>query len=169
MEFLKPKENDESKNHCKCYKFLTIALLTLNEQVLRHKNYESDKNFYNLRKITKSAVINIANLLSLTRKTVGFWNFNFCHNMMDDVSLKIKFDKVAVGDEVFKYKDVMLPGKSHDTFLKKLKVKTTIQDDDLSFLNLSQQEIDLNNTIKERNENLRKNLINETVQFLKEE
>jgi hypothetical protein len=73
----------------------------------------SSSDFYKLRKIAKSAVINVANLLSLSRKTVEFWKFNFAHNMMNDLRLKIKLDQLCINEELFQCKKVLLLGNCH--------------------------------------------------------
>lgn len=48
LEFLKTHSIDSSdiKNHCKCYMFLVIALIILNNQSLRHRNIDNNKCKY---------------------------------------------------------------------------------------------------------------------------
>lgn len=125
-------------------------------------------DFYKLRRITKSSVINITKLFSLSRQTVAFWNFNFAHNLMNDINMQITHEQVGVDDKLFTCKDVLLLKNSHEDFLKRLRVKTCFQDEENSSLVFSQSDVDLNVSVKVVNNELKKSLLEESSEYFKE-
>ncbi|KAL7015602.1 hypothetical protein ACKWTF_016541 [Chironomus riparius] len=137
VEFLKSSSIDSSdiKNHCKCYMFLVIALIILNNQALKHRNVDNIKYYSKVSCITKSAVVTLVALLSYTGHTIDYRSFTFGYNAINELYTWITFGDIYVinSERFYNCKTLFLTQDSHEKFIERI-ITSTSNDYSYSFI-----------------------------------
>ncbi|XP_070508919.1 uncharacterized protein [Chironomus tepperi] len=129
VEFLRTMSADSSdiKNHCKCFMFLVMALIILNNQALRHRNIDNNKYHLKVSSITKSAIVTLVALLSYTGQTIDYRSFTFGYNAISEIYTWITFGDIYVDDceRFYNCKSLFLTQESHGKFLERILTSTS--------------------------------------------